>query len=39
MKDSFRKEDVSQKKFLEDLGLLIIKNNLLIRFVKHIQLK
>jgi hypothetical protein len=36
MKDSFIKEDVSQKKFLEDFGLLIIKNNLLIQVVKHI---
>ncbi len=30
VKDSFKKEDVPQKEFLEDLGLLIIKNNLLI---------
>jgi hypothetical protein len=28
IKDSFKKEDVPQKEFLEDLGLLIVKNNL-----------
>jgi len=27
-KDSFKKEDVPHKEFLEDLGLLIVKNNL-----------
>jgi hypothetical protein len=28
VKDTFKKEDVSQKEFLEHLGLLIVKNNL-----------
>jgi len=28
VKDTFKKEDVSQKEFLEDRGLLIVKNNL-----------
>jgi hypothetical protein len=28
IKDSFKKEDVPQKEFLEDLGFLIIKNNI-----------
>jgi hypothetical protein len=28
VKDTFKKEDVSQKEFLKDLGLLIVKNNL-----------
>jgi len=30
MKDFFQKEDVTQIKFLEDFGLLIVKHNLLI---------
>ncbi len=28
VKDTFNKEDVSQKEYLEDLGLLIVKKNL-----------
>jgi hypothetical protein len=36
VKDFFKKEDVSQKKFFEDLGLLIVKNDLLIQFMKSI---
>jgi hypothetical protein len=39
VKDSFKKEDVLNKEFLEELGLLIIKNNLLIQFVESIWLK
>jgi hypothetical protein len=30
MKDFFQQEDVPQIKFLENFGLLIVKNNLLI---------
>jgi hypothetical protein len=39
VKDSFEKEDVPQKSFLEDAGLLIITNNLQIQFVKIVWLK
>jgi hypothetical protein len=39
VKDSFKKEDVSQKEFLEDLSLLIITNYLQIQFVKNIWLR
>ncbi len=39
IKDSFKKEDVPQKEFLKDLGLLIIKNNLPIQFVESMWLK
>ncbi len=39
VKDSFKREDVPQKKKLEDLGFLIIKNNLLIQFVENMWLK
>jgi hypothetical protein len=39
VKDSFEKEDVPQKEFLEDSSLLIIKNSLQIQFVKIIWLK
>ncbi len=39
MEDSFQKEDVPHKEFLEDFGLLIIKNNLPIQFVESIWLK
>jgi hypothetical protein len=38
VKDFFKKEDVPQKEFLEDLGLLIAKNDLLIQFVESIWL-
>jgi hypothetical protein len=39
LKDSFKKEDVPQKEFLEDLGLLIFKKNLPIQFMENIWLK
>jgi hypothetical protein len=39
MKDSFKKEDVPQKEFLEDLGLFIVNNNLPIQFVESVWLK
>lgn len=39
MKDYFQKEDVPQKELFQDLGLLIIKNNLPIQFVKSVWLK
>jgi hypothetical protein len=39
VKDTFKKEDVSHNFFLEDLGLLIVKNNLLIQFVESMWLK
>jgi len=39
VKDSFKKEDVPQKEFLEDLGLLIVNNNLPIQFVENVWLK
>ncbi len=39
VKDFFKKEDVSQKDPLEELGLLIVKNNLPIQFIENIQLK
>ncbi len=39
IKDFLNKKDVSQKEFLEDLGLLIVKNNLPIQFVKSMWLK
>jgi hypothetical protein len=39
IKDSFKKEYVSHKIFLEDLGLLIVKNNLPIQFVESMWLK
>jgi len=39
VEDSFQKEDVPHKEFLEDFGLLIIKNNLPIQFVESIWLK
>jgi hypothetical protein len=30
VKDFVKKEDISQKEFLKDLGILIVKNNLTI---------
>jgi len=33
MKGSFQKQDVPQNEFHEDLGLLIVKNNLPIHFI------
>jgi hypothetical protein len=38
-KDSFKKDDVQQKEFLEDLSLLIVKNNLPTQFVESVWLK
>jgi hypothetical protein len=37
--DTFKKKDVSQKEFLEHLGLLIVKNNLPIQFMESMWLK
>ncbi len=37
--NSFKKYDVQHKKFLESLGLLIVKNSLLLHFVKSCWLK
>jgi hypothetical protein len=34
MKDSFRKDDMQQKEFDQDLGLLIVKNNFTINLLK-----
>jgi hypothetical protein len=39
VKDFFRKEDVPQKEFFEDLSVLIVKTDLLIQFVESIWLK
>jgi hypothetical protein len=39
VKDYFQKEDVPQKDFFQDLGLLIIKKNILFQFVESIWLK
>jgi hypothetical protein len=39
MKDSFKREDVPPKEFLENLGLSIVKNNLPIQFVESMWLK
>ncbi len=33
-KDSFKKDDVRQKQFLQDLGLLVVKNHLPMHFVE-----
>jgi hypothetical protein len=38
-KDSFKKDDVQQKEFLEDLVLLIMKNHLPIQFVENVWFK
>ncbi len=38
-KDPFKKEDVQQKQFMEDLGLLIILKYLPMQFVESPQLK
>jgi hypothetical protein len=34
-KDPFKKDDLHQKQFLQNLGLLIVKNHLPIQFVKN----
>ncbi len=39
MKEPFRKDDVKQKDFLQDLGLLIMKNNLPLQFVESVWFK
>jgi hypothetical protein len=39
VKDYFQKEGVPQKELFQDLGLLIVKNNLPIQFVENIWLK
>jgi hypothetical protein len=39
MKDSFKKDDMQQKEFDQDLGLLIVKNNFTIQFVKSVWFK
>jgi dihydropteroate synthase len=39
IKNMFFKKDVSQKEFLKDPGLILIKNNLLIQFVESMWLK
>jgi hypothetical protein len=35
-KEPFKKDDVQQKEFLQDLGLLIVKNNLPLQFVENV---
>ncbi len=39
VKEPFKKDDVQQKDFLQDLGLLIVKNNLPLRFVESVWFK
>ncbi len=39
IKNSLKKEDVPHKYVLEDLGLLIVKNNLTIQFMENMWLK
>ncbi len=39
MKDPFRKDDLWQMQFLEDLGILVVKNNLPMLFVDNMWLK
>ncbi len=39
MKGSFKKDDMQQKKFDENPGLLIVKNNLTIQILKSISFK
>ncbi len=38
-KDPFKKDDVKQKMFIENLALLIVKNHLLMQFVENVWLK
>jgi hypothetical protein len=38
-KDPFKKDDVEQKMFMENLALLIMKNHLPMQFVKNMWLK
>jgi hypothetical protein len=39
VKSSFKKEEVPQKEFLKDLGLLIVKKNLPMQFVESMWVK
>jgi hypothetical protein len=39
IKEPFNKDDVQQKDFLQDLGLLIVKNNLPLQFVENVWFK
>ncbi len=39
MKGSFKKDDMQQKEFDENLGLLIVKNNLTIQIFKSVSFK
>jgi hypothetical protein len=34
VQDSFKKDDMQQKEFDEDLGWLIVKNNLSIQYIE-----
>jgi hypothetical protein len=36
VKEPFKKDDVQQKDFLEDIGLLIMKRNLPLQFVESV---
>ncbi len=36
VKEPFKKDDVQQKYFLQDLGLLIVKDNLPLQFVENV---
>jgi hypothetical protein len=38
-KDPSKKDNVQQKDFLQDLGLLIVKNDLPMQFVENIWMK
>jgi hypothetical protein len=38
-KEPFKKDDVEPKIFVENLALLIVKNYLLLQFVKNVWLK
>jgi hypothetical protein len=35
-KDSFKKDDMQQKEFDEDLGWLVVKNNLSIQYIESV---
>jgi hypothetical protein len=38
-KNLYKQSDVEQKKYLKDIGLLVVKNNLPIQFVESVWLK
>jgi hypothetical protein len=38
-KDPFKKDDVEEKMFMENLALLIVKNHLLLQFIERVWLK